>query len=82
MKEYRIEKRLTFNMDEKGSMIGVQSKSKRVFSKVVWVKDGARAPIQDGSREWITIIPTICADGTTLFTSIIYPSEGYELYDS
>lgn len=63
-------------------MIGQQNKTKRVFSKVVWVKDSARNPIQDGSREWITIIPTICADGTTLFTSIIHPSEGYDLYDS
>jgi hypothetical protein len=82
IKDYGIKKRLTFNMDEKGFMIGVQSKSKRVFSKVVWVKDGAKAPIQDGNREWITIIPTICADGTTLFTSIIYPSDGFDLYDS
>jgi hypothetical protein len=82
MEEYEIEQRLTFNMDEKGFMLGVQSKSKRVFSKVVWVKDGAKAPIQDGNREWTTIIPTICADGTTLFTSIIYPSEGFDLYDS
>jgi hypothetical protein len=51
MKDYGIEQRLTFNMDEKGFMIGVQSKSKRVFSKVVWVKDGVRKPIQDGTRE-------------------------------
>ena len=45
MDVHRIEPRLTFNMDEKGFMIGVQSKSKRVFNKLVWVKDGARAPI-------------------------------------
>jgi hypothetical protein len=45
MEDYGIEPRLTFNIDEKGFMIGVQSKLKRVFSKVVWVKDGARAPI-------------------------------------
>jgi hypothetical protein len=82
MKDYEIEKRLTFNMDEKGFMIGVQSKSKRVFSKVVWAKGGAKAPIQDGNKEWITIIPTIRADGTTLFTSIIYPSDAFDLYDS
>jgi hypothetical protein len=82
MKDYSIEQRVAYNMDEKGFMIGVQNKSKRVFSKVVWLKDDARAPIQDGSRAWITIIPTICAHGTTLFTSIIYPSEGYDLYDT
>jgi hypothetical protein len=82
MEEYKIQRRLTFNMDEKGFMIGVEAKSKRVFSKEVWVKDGARAPIQDGNREFITVLPTICADGTTLPTSIIYPSDAYDLWDT
>jgi hypothetical protein len=44
------------------------------------VKDGARAPIQDGNREWATIMPTICADGTILPTSIILPSEAYDIH--
>ena len=82
MEEHKIERRLTFNMDEKGFLIGVQNRSKRVFSKPVWVKDGARAALQDGNREWITIIPTICADGTTLPTSIIMCSEAYDIWDS
>ena len=69
-------------MDEKGFLIGVQNKSKRVFSKPVWVKDGARAAVQDGNREWITIMPTICADGTTLPTSIIMSSEAYDIWDT
>lgn len=82
MEQHRIQRRLTFNMDEKGFMIGVDAPSKRLFSKMVWVKDGVRGTIQDGSREWITIIPTICADGTTLPTSIIYPSDGYNIQDN
>jgi hypothetical protein len=41
MEEYRIQRRLSFNMNEKGFMIRVQAKSKRVFSKLVWVNDGA-----------------------------------------
>jgi hypothetical protein len=80
--EHKIERRLTFNMDEKGFLIGVQNKSKRVFSKSVWVKDGARAAVQDGNREWITIVPAICADGTTLPTSIIMSSEAYDIWDT
>jgi hypothetical protein len=63
-------------------LIGVQNKSKRVFSKPVWVKEGARAAIQDCNREWITIMPTICADGTTLPTSIIMSSDAYNIWDS
>jgi hypothetical protein len=45
MEEYKIQRRLTFNIDEKGFIIGVEAKLKRVFSKDVWVKDRARAPI-------------------------------------
>jgi hypothetical protein len=82
MEQYRVQSRLTFNMDGKDFMIGVEAKSKRVFSKLVWVEDGARAPNQDGNREWVSIIPTICADGTNLLTPIIFPSEGYDIWDS
>jgi hypothetical protein len=82
MKQYRIQKRLTFNMDEKGFMIGVEAKSKRVFSKAVWVKDGATAPIQDGNREWITIMPTICADGTMLFTCFIFAGKNNSIWSN
>jgi hypothetical protein len=49
--EYEIEQRLSWNMDEKGSMIGVEAKSTRVFSKALFERGGANAPIQDGNRE-------------------------------
>jgi hypothetical protein len=51
MEEYGIEPRHTYNMDEKGSMIGVIGKSNRIFRKVSWESKEARAPIQHGSRE-------------------------------
>jgi hypothetical protein len=35
IEEYNIEPRLLYNMDEKGFMMGVEAKSKRVFSKAV-----------------------------------------------
>jgi hypothetical protein len=76
-----IQPRLTYNMDEKGFSIGEAALSKRVFGKAICVKDGVRGTTQDGNRQWITIIPTIYADGTTLPTSIIYPSEGYNILD-
>ena len=42
MEQYNIQSRLTFNMDEKGFMLGKEMPSKRVFSKPIWVKDGVR----------------------------------------
>jgi hypothetical protein len=75
MEEYGIEPRHTYNMDEKGFLIRVIGKSKRIFSKVSWESKEARAPIQDGSREWITALAAVCADREALPPSLIYQAE-------
>jgi hypothetical protein len=41
----------TYNMDEKGFMIGVTGRSKRVFSRRQWEKKEVRESLQDGSCE-------------------------------
>jgi hypothetical protein len=41
-----------------------------------------KAHIQDGSREWITLLACICADGTALNPAIIYQSASSSLQDS
>jgi hypothetical protein len=45
MKEYIIELWFTYNMDEKGFIIRVEGRLKRVFTKEVWVKGGCRAAL-------------------------------------
>jgi hypothetical protein len=59
-------------MDEKGFMIGVTARSKRVFSKRSWDKKEVTSSLQDGNREWITLLATVCGDGTTLPPAIIF----------
>jgi hypothetical protein len=51
IKEYEIQPQHTYNMDEKGFMIGVLGRAKRVFSKQMWVKKEVKALIQDGNQE-------------------------------
>jgi hypothetical protein len=82
MKEYEVEPRFTYNMDEKGFIIGVEGRSKRIFSKSVWMKGGCKAAIQDGNREWITVLPTVCTDFTTLPTGIIFQAENSNIRDT
>jgi hypothetical protein len=82
MREHEVEQRFTYNMDGKGFMIGVEGRSKRVFSKTVWVKGGCRVAVQDGNRRWITVLPTVCADGTALPTAIIYQAENGNIRDT
>jgi hypothetical protein len=75
MKEYDIEPGNMYNMDEKGFMLGVTGRSKRVFSREMWEQGKLRSNLQDGSREWITLLATICADGTALDPCIIFQSD-------
>jgi hypothetical protein len=64
----------TYNMDEKGFMIGVIGKTKRVFNKVLYKQRRYKQPSHDANREWVTVIGTICADGTYLPPAVIYPA--------
>ncbi|KAF1349519.1 hypothetical protein EJ07DRAFT_139946 [Lizonia empirigonia] len=35
-------------------------------------REGRKGVIQDGNREWITVVAAICADGSALPPAIIY----------
>ncbi|KAF2683601.1 DDE-domain-containing protein [Lentithecium fluviatile CBS 122367] len=59
-------------MDEKGFLIGIVGRSKRIFSRRMWEKKEVRASLQDGNRAWITLLACICADGSALPPSLIY----------
>ena len=66
VKEFEILPKDTYNMDEKGFMIGVIGKTNRVFDKVLYNERRFKQPSHDANREWVTVIGCICADGTTL----------------
>jgi len=80
--EYDVDTEHTYNMDEKGFMIGVVGRSKRIFSKRKWEKKEVRASLQDGNREWITLLACICADGSTLPPGLIYQAAGKAVQSS
>jgi hypothetical protein len=72
MREYELDERNTYNMDEKGFFIGIGSRSKRVFSKAVWKQKERTEAIRDGNREWATLIACVCASGEALPPALIY----------
>jgi hypothetical protein len=49
--QYDIEPYNIYNIDEKGFMLGVLIRLKRVFSRRLYKKGKIKAHIQDGSRE-------------------------------
>jgi len=59
-------------MDKKGFLLGILIRVKQVFSKAAFKLGKIKNIIQDGNREWITVIATIYVDGTTLSPGLIY----------
>jgi hypothetical protein len=82
IKEYDIQPRNMYNMDEKGFLIGLLAKVRRVFSRIAYEAGRIKHVIQDGNREWITFIATICADGTSLSPGLIYQAVSGNIQDS
>jgi hypothetical protein len=71
-----------YNMDEKGMMIGKVKKHHRIFTKQSLESGRVLGVNEPGSREWITMLATICADGTWGRPMLIYASQASELQDT
>jgi hypothetical protein len=82
MDEYQILPENTCNMDEKGFLLGRITKTKRVFPKDLKASEKLLGAGQDGSRGWITVVATLCADGTTLQPLLICDSTSGSIQDS
>jgi hypothetical protein len=72
IEQCNIDSRHIYNMDEKGFLIGILSKMKRVFSRHQYESGKMKHMLQDGNREWITTLACICADGSALTPALIY----------
>ena len=72
----------TYNMDEKGLMIGKIKQHHRIFTQKSLVNGRVLGVNEDGNREWITLMATICADGTWGRLLLIYPSAAHALQDT
>jgi hypothetical protein len=62
-------------MDEKGFLMGLTGRSKRVFSKRMWTVKEVRASLQDESREFLTLLAATCADGSWSPPGLIYAAK-------
>ncbi|KAI7705110.1 hypothetical protein KC353_g13077 [Hortaea werneckii] len=80
--EYNILPENMYNMDEKGFLLGRLQKTQRVFAKDSQKHGKLVGAGQDGSREWITLVATICADGTRLPPTLIYKAVSGNLQDT
>ena len=80
--EYEVDSCHTYNMDEKGFMIGITTRTKHVFSRRMWEKGEVKASLQDGNRAWVTLLACVCGDGTALPPGLLYDSANSTLQSS
>ena len=72
--QYNIEPEHMYSMDEKGFAIEVLGRSKRIFSRRQHENKEVRQACQNDSREWVSLLAAICADGTALPPDNIFAS--------
>jgi hypothetical protein len=70
IEEYGVLPGNTYNMDEKGFMIGQVGRTKRVFSRETCEKKRKTEVLQDGSPEWITVMACVGDGGDALPPSL------------
>ena len=80
--EYKISADNIYNMDEKGFLIGKLQKTRRIIARELYERGSLAGAGQDGSREWITVVATTCADGTRLSPALIYKAISCNLQDT
>jgi hypothetical protein len=69
-------------MDEKGFIISIVQKQKRVFTHKYFKSGRLIGAAQDGNREWVTVVSTVCQDNTYLPPYIIYQALSGNIQDT
>ena len=82
IEKYKIKEHNMYNIDEKGFLISVLNKSKRIYTKSEAVRGRLFSTSQDSNREWITTITSVCADRMSLPPGLIYQAISGNLQDS
>jgi hypothetical protein len=75
LQQYQISEDDIYNMNEKGFLLGRLNKVRRIFSKDLKGSGKLLRAARDGSRDWLTVVATTCANGTALAPLLIYQSE-------
>jgi hypothetical protein len=82
VEKFNIEAENIYNFDEKGFLIGKCLASKRIAPIHHLKSKKLLGTMQDGSREFISLLACICADGSALSPGLIYQGESKDMLDS
>ncbi len=79
---YNITADNLYNWDEKGFLIGLARTLKRIMTKKLYDSGRIMSVAQDGSREFISLLASIYADGIALPLALIYKGASRDLQDT
>ena len=82
IKKYNITAENLYNEDKKGFLIGHTSSTQRIMSVEALRSGQIQYASKDASREFISLLAYIPADGITLPPSLIYKGESGDLQDT
>ncbi|EDN02335.1 predicted protein [Histoplasma mississippiense (nom. inval.)] len=82
IKQYNILPQNTYNFNEKGFLLGLLHTLKRIVSIEALKWKHTIGAVQNGSREFISLLAGICADGTTIPPALIYRGESRDMQDT
>jgi hypothetical protein len=72
MEKYNVTLENVYNFDEKGFLQGLLKKAKRIVLINLLRNGGLLGVAKDGSREFISLLAAICADGSRVTPGLIY----------
>ena len=82
IEKYNITADNVYNWDEKGFLIGMASAVKQIMTLEALESGRITHASQDGSREFISLLACICANGTALPPALIYRGDSKTLQDT
>jgi hypothetical protein len=82
VERFHILPKNTYNFDEKGVLIGLARKCKRIIAAAQLLIKQLIDTSQNGNRENIILMATICADGSRIPPALIYQSEAGLIQDT
>ena len=68
-----------YNWDEKGFLIGMASATQRIMSLEALHSGRITHASQDGSQEFLSLLASICTDGSALPPALIYKGDSNTL---
>ena len=82
IEKYNITAENLYNWDEKGFIIGHASATQRIMSLEAFKSERIQYASEDGSREFISLLVCISADGTALPPALISKDDSLYLQDT